>query len=82
MSNVDESQMKEIAKLTGGKYFRAKDEEAFEKIFSEIDKLEKTEIKVKEFYRYSEMFTPWLLLSLLFLLAEQVLGRTVFRRIP
>lgn len=79
---VDETQMKQIASTTGGKYFRAADEEGLQKIFDEIDKMEKTEVKVKEFYRYSEAFSPWAAVALALVLAEALLGRTLLRRIP
>ncbi|HUT55512.1 MAG TPA: VWA domain-containing protein [bacterium] len=82
MATVDESQMKEIARVTGGKYYRATDEQAFKQIFDDIDKLEKTEVKVKEFYRYSEAFGPWAAAALLLLIAELAIGRTVFRSLP
>jgi Ca-activated chloride channel homolog len=81
-SNVDESQMKEIASSTGGQYFRASNTEGFAEIFKDIDRMEKTEVKVKEFYRYSELYLPWVVLALCLLLAEQVLGRTWLRRLP
>lgn len=79
---VDETQMKEIAKATGGKYFKATDIEALTGIFKEIDRMEKTEVKVKEFYRYSELYGPWTALALGLMLLEVFLGRTVFRRLP
>lgn len=79
---VDETQMQEIARVTGGKYYRATDEKAFQQIFDDIDRLEKTEVKVKEFYRYSEAFGPWAAAALLLLLSEMVLGRTALRRLP
>jgi Ca-activated chloride channel family protein len=79
---VDETQMQQIAETTGGKYFKANNEEKFKKIFEEIDKLEKTEVKVKEFYRYTEAYAPWAGAALLLVLLEMMLGRTVFRRLP
>mgnify|MGYP000221110694 CR=1 FL=1 len=82
MVNVDETQMKEIAKSTGGLYFRASDEKGLVEIFKEIDQLEKTEVKVKEFYRYSELYAPWVALALGLLLVEQIFGRTWLRRLP
>ena len=81
-TNVDESQMKEIASSTGGQYFRASNKEGMSGIFKEIDRMEKTEVKVKEFYRYSELYGVWVALALGLLLAEQLLGRTWLRRLP
>jgi Ca-activated chloride channel family protein len=82
MPTVNETQMQEIAKTTGGRYFRASDEQAFADIFKEIDRMEKTEVKVKEYYRYSELYLPWAALALGLLLVEQLLSRTLFRRLP
>ena len=81
-TSVDETQMKNIADMTGGKYFRATDEEALEKVFQEIDRMERTEVKVKEFYRYSERYWPWAGLALLLVFFEIVISRTIMRRIP
>lgn len=81
-SNVDDTQLRAIAQATGGQYFEASDNDKFRQIFQEIDKLEKTEVKVREFYRYSELYPPWVALALVLLLAEQVLGRTWLRRLP
>lgn len=80
--NVDEESLRKIADLTGGRYFRATDRNSLESIYREIDKLEKTEIKVKEYTRYSEWFGFFAAAGLLVLLAEIVLGHTRFRKIP
>ncbi len=80
--NVDEESLRGIADLTGGRYFRATDRNSLESIYREIDKLEKTEIKVKEYTRYSEWFGFFAAAGLLLLLAEILLGHTRFRKIP
>jgi Ca-activated chloride channel family protein len=81
-SDLDEPTLREMARLTGGKFYRAKDEKALALIFKEIDALEKTKIKVKEFWEFDERFRPWVLGGLLILLFELFLGATVFRRLP
>lgn len=53
---IDEKLMTQVSELTGGKYFRATDEAALQKIYDEIDKLEKTEVEVTRFTRYTEIF--------------------------
>jgi len=53
---IDEKLMTEVSEMTGGKYYRATDESALQKIYDEIDKLEKTEIEVTRFTRYTEVF--------------------------
>ncbi len=76
---IDEDLLKEIANVTGGKYFRATNNKKLEEIYNEINKLEKTEIEEFKFYNYEEKYRPLVLLAGLFLLLE-LLGRfTIFR---
>lgn len=67
---IDEPTMKEIAQKTGGKYFRATDNQKLREIYEEIDLLEKSKIEVTEYRKRSEEFMPWLLLGLSFLVFE------------
>ena len=80
--DVDEDTLKRIADTTGGKYFRATDRESLESIYAEIDTLEKTEIEVKQYTRYGELFVRPLSLASLILLIEAGLSFTVLRKIP
>lgn len=80
--DVDEEMLREVAQMTGGRYFRATDRESLEQIYSEIDTLEKTEIEVTEFTRYSELFHIPLGLALSLLFLEVMLRNTWLRRIP
>ena len=79
---IDEALLKDIAKLTGGRYYRATSEKALEEIYAAIDQLEKTEIEVSIIKRYSEEFYPFLIFALLCLTLEIVLRYTLFRTIP
>jgi len=79
---IDEGTLKEIAQRTGGRYFRAEDEEALEKIYGEIDGLEKTEITSDEYVNYTDLFGRFLLPAALLLLFEGALSATVLRRFP
>lgn len=79
---IDESLLIKIAEMTGGKYFRATTETSLEKIYEEIDALEKTEIEVTSIKRYSEEFHRFALFGMLMLLFEILLRYTVFRTIP
>lgn len=65
--NIDEDLLQEIASLTGGKYFRATDEQKLQQIFTEIDKMEKTKIEVQAFRRYAELFYNWAWVALVLL---------------
>ncbi len=79
---IDENLLTQIASITGGKYFRATDRKSLENIYSDIGKLEKTKIEIKEYTRYKELFSRYLLLALSLLLVEVVLANTKFRKIP
>lgn len=76
---IEETLLKEIAEVTGGKYFRATDNESLEQIYDEINKLEKTDIEEFKYYRYEEKFRPWILLAGALLVLEWILRNTLFR---
>ena len=76
---IDEKLLKEIAKVTGGKYFRANNNRKLEAIYDEINKLEKTDVEELKFTSYKELFRPLVLLALLLLFIELVLRHTIFR---
>lgn len=76
---IDEALLKDIAKATGGKYFRATNNEKLEEIYDEINKLEKTEIEEFKYTRYDEKFRPWVFLAGGLLLLEWLLRNTLFR---
>lgn len=79
---IDEDLLKEIARITGGRYFRATDRTSLEQIYAEIGELEKTKIEVKEYTRYKELFIPYLSLALGLMMLEIVLANTRFRKLP
>jgi len=81
-SDVDEKELKAIATLTGGAFFRAQDPESLAEIYDQIDSMEKTEIKTVSYVSYSEYFYLWLWIGFLIIMAETLLQKTVFRRIP
>lgn len=76
---IDEDLLKEIAEATGGKYFRATNNEKLKEIYKEINKLEKTDVEEFKFYNYEEKYRPLILLAGLFLLLELLLRFTIFR---
>ncbi|NJB36939.1 MULTISPECIES: VWA domain-containing protein [Flavobacteriaceae] len=76
---IDEELLKNIAEVTGGKYFRATDNEKLEEIYNEINKLEKTEIEEFKYYKYEEKFRPLLFLAGALLLIEWILRSTIFK---
>lgn len=81
-TKIDEQSLKEIATLTGGKFFRATDERMLRNVFEEIDSLEKTVLDVDKFTLTDENFMPWVLTALCAFGAYLLLRYTVLRRIP
>ena len=80
--DIDEDTLKQVADKTGGKYYRADSTDTLRAIYDEIDQLEKTEVEVKKFVQYEELF-PWVVLpGLGILMLEVVLGHTLWRRLP
>lgn len=76
---IDEELLKSIATATGGKYFRATNNQKLAEIYDEINKLEKTEIDEIKFTTYQEHFRPFVIAAMLLLLLEYVMRITVFR---
>ncbi len=81
-SDLDEASLKKIAERTGGRFFRAQDTAQLQTVYGEIDRLEKTDRKQKEFERYDEKFLLFALLGLSFFLAEIGLAHSWFRGVP
>ncbi|MGN6476196.1 MAG: vWA domain-containing protein [Flavipsychrobacter sp.] len=78
---IDEALLNKIAKETGGKYYRARNNKALESIYADIDKLEKTKVEISSYKHYAELFFPFALLAIISLLLEMVLRYTVFKSI-
>ncbi|TMM30107.1 VWA domain-containing protein [Polaribacter aestuariivivens] len=76
---IDEALLKDIAKETDGKYFRATDNSSLKEIYDEIDTLEKTKIEEFKYYNYQEKFRVFVFLALGFLILEFLLRNTLFK---
>ncbi len=81
-ADVDERQLTQIAEMTGGRYFRARDAEGLKNIYAEINKLEKTEMEVDESSDYEERFHLLWFPALLLLGIEVLFRAFVLRRLP
>lgn len=79
---IDEKTLENIAEATGGEYFRATDKESLRRIYSEIDKLERTKLNVQQYQEYEELYQVFALLAVLSLMLELLLRYTILRRIP
>lgn len=79
---IDEETLKQVASITGGKYFRATGNKVLSEIFDEIDKLEKTELDVRHFSHTEDCYLPWAIAALGLFLLELLLRVTYIRTIP
>lgn len=76
---IDEPSLKEIAQITGGKYFRATSNSSLEEIYSEINQLEKTDTKVSKLYNFEEYFNIFLLFALLILFLDALMRWVLYK---
>jgi Ca-activated chloride channel family protein len=80
--DLDEATLKKVASLGGGEYFRAADSDRLSEIYNIIDRQEKTEVKVKEYFHFRELYHLFLIPALAFLGLEVLLKITILRVIP
>lgn len=80
--DLDEVTLKKVADIGGGKYFRATDSEGLLEIYDTIDREEKTEVKVKEFFHFRELYYYFLMAAIMMLGLEISLKTTILRVIP
>jgi Ca-activated chloride channel family protein len=78
---IDEAILQKIAETTGGKYFRATDNDSLEKIYKEIDKLEKSKIDVKQLIRKEEKYLLPALVAFCLLMLELAARNTIFKNL-
>lgn len=80
--SIDEPLLREIADMSGGRYFRATNEEALDSIYTEIDRLEKTTVEVRRYVNYTPHHFPLVALAALALLLEWALRASRWGRLP
>ena len=78
---IDEGILQEISQMTGGKYFRATDNDSLEKIYKEIDKLEKSKIDVRQFSKKEEKYLLPALIAFFMLVVEIIARNTIFKNL-
>lgn len=79
---IDEKTLQEIADATGGRYFRATDNEKLRAIYDEINRLEKSKVEVADFTTYTEEYLRWVLAALALLAVEFLIRTLILKRIP
>ena len=80
-NEIDEQTLIQIAKVTGGRYFRATDIAALESIYSEISSLERSEIEVNEYTQYTELYGWFLIPAFILGMGMEITRRSIFRMI-
>jgi Ca-activated chloride channel family protein len=80
--SIDEPLLRQIAAETGGRYYRATDARALERIYGEIDRLVKTRVQVRRYLRFTERYLPFLLSAAVLLIAEWCFRATRWGRVP
>lgn len=79
---IDEATLTSIAQMTGGKYYRATNNDVLKEVFHDIDQLEKTQIDVKNFTHMEDDYMKWAVLLLLLICVDFVARYTILRHIP
>ena len=78
---IDEDMLTRIADITGGRYFRATNNQALENIYQQIDALEKTKIDVRQYSRKYEEYRMFGIWALGFLMVEILIRNMVLRSV-
>jgi Ca-activated chloride channel family protein len=76
---IDEGTLEKIAGITGGKYFRARNNTELSEIYQQIDKLEKVKIAVTQYHKRTEHYLPFAIIALAVLSLEVLLNNTIFK---
>jgi Ca-activated chloride channel family protein len=78
----NEAGLKEVAKISGGQFFRATDTDSLERIYDAIDKMEKSTVAVKKYQQYRDLFPECLMAGASILLVELLLSQTIWKKLP
>jgi Ca-activated chloride channel family protein len=82
LTSRDEASLQRMAERTGGRYYRATDPAALDRIMNDIDRLERSDVHVGEIRDYRELYSFFLLPALIVLALEAGLGATWLRSLP
>lgn len=80
--DIDEETLKAIAAKTGGQYYRADSADTLQRIYDQIDRLEKTEVELKKYVHVEERLHWAVAPGLVLVLLEILLTHTLWRRLP
>ncbi len=79
---INEDLLQEIASMTGGKYFRATNNQSLKDIYAEIDEMEKSKISITTYTNNKDIFIYALYFALALLLIDAIIRYTILRSIP
>jgi Ca-activated chloride channel family protein len=79
---VDDDTLRKIAETSGGQYYSPNNTDALEKVYAEIDRLEKTTHEGRIYTQYKEFYRYPLLIGTAMILLHLLLVNTRFRKIP
>ena len=80
--HIDETLLTQIAEMSGARYYRAQTREALQRIFAEIDRLEKSTVNVRRYVDYTPRHLPLVLAAIALLVAEWLMRSSRFGRVP
>ncbi len=80
--SFNENGLREVARIADGKFYRATDTQSLEGIYHEIDQLEKTTISSHKYSQYRDLFPACIVVGCVLLLAQNILGQTIWKRLP
>jgi len=80
--HFNEAGLKEVARIADGKFFRATDTQSLERIYSDIDQMEKSTVSVKKFEEYRDLFPAFLMTGCGLLVAQVLLSQTLWKKLP
>ncbi|MDQ2659740.1 MAG: VWA domain-containing protein [Verrucomicrobiota bacterium] len=80
--HFNETGLKEVARIADGKFYRATDTESLEKIYAEIDQLEKSTVSVKKYQEYRDLFPTCIMVGCGLLMAQILLSQTLWKKLP
>lgn len=79
---LDETSLRQIAKIGNGEFYRATDTESLRAIYAQIDKLEKTVFETKKFVNYRDLAFWFIAAGSALVVLQVVLSQTIWRRLP
>ena len=80
--HFNETGLKEVVKIADGQFFRATDTRSLERIYGDIDKMEKSTVSIKKYQQYRELFPACIMAGCGLLVGQLLLSQTVWKKLP